>query len=218
MEGNRISAWDSVLKGYCAAANKTNRKSGKEDLEGRAGSGGVRKFTPGGRGECCFGSCLPLYRPLAPGRSSALLVSLLARRHTPAHARTHSHMENINVITKSKRAGHDAVTRPRVIQSQHPVTHTPEVIGLGGGGPVLVRQCCRPWLIIGWLMCSRSPASQRVRSSNQEATLASWSRCHIWTIEMTRCERVCVWQRVLHHYRTKSGQVCQVFIGYLSWI
>lgn len=50
MEGNRISAWDSVLKGYCATANKTNRKSGKEDLEGRAGSGGVRKFAPGGGG------------------------------------------------------------------------------------------------------------------------------------------------------------------------
>lgn len=41
-------------------------------------------------------------------------------------------MEDINVITNSKRRVTGAVTQPRVIQSERPLTHSPKVIGLGG--------------------------------------------------------------------------------------
>lgn len=43
-----------------------------------------------------------------------------------------------------------AATRPRVIQSQHPVTHTPEVIGLGGearAGATTLPGAADNWLI-----------------------------------------------------------------------
>lgn len=50
---------------------------------------------------------------------------------THAHT-THGHMEDINIITNSKQQVMGAATQPGVIQSEHPLTHSPKVIGLGG--------------------------------------------------------------------------------------
>lgn len=41
-------------------------------------------------------------------------------------------MENINMITNSKQQVTGAATQPQVIQSEHPLSHSPEVIGLRG--------------------------------------------------------------------------------------
>ncbi len=43
-------------------------------------------------------------------------------------------MENINIITNSKQQVMGAATQPEVIQSEHLLTHSPKVIGLGGTG------------------------------------------------------------------------------------
>lgn len=41
-------------------------------------------------------------------------------------------MENINIITKSKQQVMGAATLPQVIQSKHPLSQSPKMIGLGG--------------------------------------------------------------------------------------
>lgn len=54
--------------------------------------------------------------------------------------RTCGHMENINIITKSKEQVRTAATRPWVIQSEHPPTHFPQgdwIRGLCGAATLL---------------------------------------------------------------------------------
>lgn len=107
--------------------------------------------------------------------------------------RTHGHMENINIITKSKEQVRTAATQPWVIQSEHPQhTPPPKVIGLGG---CVAQPCCWAQLIIGWLMWSHWPVSQRAQSFKQETLLASWSCCHIWTMESSQGADLCRRQR-----------------------
>lgn len=60
--------------------------------------------------------------------------------------RTLGHMENINIITKSKEQVRTAATRPWVIQSQLPQHTPPKVIGLGG---CVAQPRCWAQLIIG---------------------------------------------------------------------
>lgn len=85
MEGNRISARDSMLKGYCAAANKTNQNLGKRIwIEGLEVA--ESESSP-------LGGRVPfwLLPPTPPAISAgAPLVSLLTQGHTRAHARTHT--------------------------------------------------------------------------------------------------------------------------------
>lgn len=97
-------------------------------------------------------------------------------------------MENINIITKSKEQVRTAATQPWVIQSELPQHTPPKVIGLGG---CVAQPRCWAQLIIGWLMWSHWPASQRAQSFKQEALLASWSCCHIWTMESSQDVELC---------------------------
>lgn len=97
-------------------------------------------------------------------------------------------MENINIITKSKEQVRTAATQPWVIQSELPQHTPPKVIGLGG---CVAQPRCWAQLIIGWLMWSHWPASQRAQSFKQEALLASWSCCHIWTMESSQDVEPC---------------------------
>lgn len=66
-------------------------------------------------------------------------------------------MENINIITNSKQRVMGAVTQPWVIQSEHPLTHSPKVIGLGGriGAATLLARADN-WLINVQPMASES--------------------------------------------------------------
>lgn len=68
-------------------------------------------------------------------------------------------MEDINVITNSKQVM-SAVTQPRVIQSEHPLTLSPKVIGLGGrvGAETLLAGADN-WLINVQPMASESEST-----------------------------------------------------------
>lgn len=73
---------------------------------------------------------------------------------------THGHMENINIITNSKQQVMGAATQPQVIQSQHPLTHSPNVIGLGGRiGTATLLATDDNWLINVQPMASESKST-----------------------------------------------------------
>lgn len=77
---------------------------------------------------------------------SLRIGSVFGDTHRCMH--THSHMENINIITNSKQQVMGTATQPQVIQSEHPLTHSPKVIGLGdrvGAATLLAR--ADNWLI-----------------------------------------------------------------------
>lgn len=76
---------------------------------------------------------------LSPWKASSLGDTLKCTR-------THGHMENINIITKSKEQVRTAATQPWVIQSEQPHHTPPKVIGLGGG---VAQPRCWAQLIIG---------------------------------------------------------------------
>lgn len=66
-------------------------------------------------------------------------------------------MENINIITNSKQQVMGAATQPQVIQSEHPLTYFPKVIGLGGRvGAATLLAGADNWLINVQPMASES--------------------------------------------------------------
>lgn len=88
---------------------------------------------------------------------------------TLTNACTH-HMENINVITNSKQQVMGAATQPQVIQSQHLLTLSPKVIGLGGWvGTESLLAGADNWLI------NVQPTASEPESSNQRGFETLWS-------------------------------------------
>lgn len=135
-----------------------------------------------------------LLPPFPPAINAGVQLSLwiasslgdsLKRMHT------HGHMENINIITKSKQWVTSAATRPRVIQSEHPLTHSPKVIGLGGRvGATTLLGTADNWLINVQPTASESESTELRPCWPHEAPVTSgqWRRP---TEEDTRCMCVC---------------------------
>lgn len=85
-------------------------------------------------------------------------------------------MENINIITNSKQQVMGAATQPRVIQSEHPLTHSPKVIGLGGQvGAATSLARADNWLINVQPMASESE-STRLQPRPHKAPVTSGQR------------------------------------------
>ncbi len=158
MERKWTSVWDLALR---ATARQPTREAEvwERGFGKRAGSGSVEWFAPG-RVIVLLWLLPPSPLAINAGVQLSLRIgSLLGDTHKCTH--THGHMENINIITNSKQQVMGAATQPRVIQSEHPLTHSPKVIGLGGRvGAASLLATADNWLINVQPMASESESAR----------------------------------------------------------
>ena len=101
-------------------------------------------------------------------------------------------MEVINIITNSKQQVMGAATQPRVIQSEHPLTHSPKVIGLGGQvGATTLLAGADNWLINVQPMASES-RSRGLRSGDLSGIVKLLSHLDNEVDPLTRTQDVCM--------------------------